>query len=296
VGEVQFRGCSDSTNPYKILGDNTFTDMNIIVVSSCHYAFEATKRQIVTGEVAMGGSGPSVTLYLESTVLDSMWEFNVTINQTFIYLIVNDSDASSGQTCVAFYSSPAESPDPNINWFWASPGDVVWIRSGTPGLSTDPGNWLGGVVPTTDSRCLYGLLGDADCLWDSGSLTTAAILLLDGYGGDVTVQGSADETLGTISVVNGRFLYGSRKLTITEDIFLDLEYQNDPLVGTGDIYCPNRSRISLKDAGSDVLDTILLQPGSWLYYIDRRMYQPRAPLKSPIRGKWYRYYVNRRRD
>ena len=117
-GIVDFRG---QTGTHKILGDNTWFEVEISVTATCIYLFETAKTQTVQNHLHMTG-GTNEPLWINSTTMAAAWLLNLAFGAPAQYIArvgVMWSDASPGATVLPLYSQDCGY---NTNWSgWTIP-------------------------------------------------------------------------------------------------------------------------------------------------------------------------------
>ncbi len=122
-----------------ISGSTTFNDLIKDVTSSDTLTFANGSTQIVSGTLTLAGRSGNI-LNLRSDSPSTQWNLNVSGSAALTYVDVDDSNATSGNTIYAYYSTDDTAPSNNDNWVFQSLQLVkqVWTEDGSTCLASIP--------------------------------------------------------------------------------------------------------------------------------------------------------------
>jgi hypothetical protein len=163
VGTVAFLG---HLSPFKILGDNLWNVLEIVVADGPTYLFEGNHTQTVTTYCHMNGNSTDALTIDSTDANDWFLTLSVGCVQDFAYLTVDQSDASGGLTCVAAFSTDMLT---NTNWIFGGPGVYIWDGGGPNNLASNRFNWTGDITPGATADCFYTAASNKACTWDIAS-------------------------------------------------------------------------------------------------------------------------------
>ena len=137
-----------------IMGDTTFYDLTKSVAVADTLTFEAGRTTTIAsgGTLTLSGAFGNL-LNLRSDSPGTQWNLDVSGSSAVSYVDVDDSNASSGNTIVAYYSTDDTAPSNNDNWVFQSLQLVkqVWAEDGSTCLASVPADagCNGGVTSIT---------------------------------------------------------------------------------------------------------------------------------------------------
>lgn len=211
-----------AASTHDVYGDNTWATLEINAPSAT-YRFESGKTQTCTTWCKMYGSGIGTELTLDSINGTDHWNLLLgptgppVCLQLFNYLVVDQSDASTGATCYAHGSTDAGT---NHNWVFLSIADTVWTNAGGSGdgNSNTPTNWDNG-APVDGMNAFYSASYDYACNWNTTNTAgTTDVYVYTDFDAAITLANLVlwdDVTLVDGSIVTAGFALTAADLIVS---------------------------------------------------------------------------------
>ncbi len=249
-----------------IQGSSTFNNLTKNVTNPDTLTFQNGQTQTVTGALDLQGSAGNL-LSLRSDTGGNQWGLVAPASTTVSYVVVSDSDNSTGTTIDATALPGNIDSGNNLNWSFGATDPFTWTNNnGTGDNNWDTAtNWSGGAVPgPTDTALFTGAFDYPANINISPSV--AGIQIVSGYTSTITQLAGNTITLGVggYSQASGTFSGGDSTIDVNGSFSLTggsftstsatMDIANDFTVGSSATFTHSSGAIQFTNGNNRVVD------------------------------------------